>query len=262
MFQFVYDLPLLMTCPAIVALLCLYSVGGLVIVRRHVLPRLRIQAVDSEFSSGMLQAVMVFYGLALALIAVSVWQTYSDVGKIVSQEATTLAALYRDASCYPEPIRSDLQKSLRDYCDEIIHVAWPMQHHGQTPTMGVVMMNQFQIQITQFEPATEGQKILHAESLRAMNEMFLARRLRVDAVRTHLPGLLWAIIFAGAIISITSAFFFKIDDVRLQAILVCLLAVFIGLVIFMILALDCPFRGDLGVGPEPYELIYQHLMKP
>ena len=64
---------------------------------------------------------MVFYGLAVALIAVSVWQSYSDVAKTLSQEATALAALYRDVSSYPEPIRPQLQKGLRDYTDQIIH---------------------------------------------------------------------------------------------------------------------------------------------
>jgi hypothetical protein len=47
----------------------------------------------------------------------------------------------------------------------------------------------------------------------------------------------------------------------LHAILVTLLSAFMGLVIFMILALDRPFRGDLGIGPEPYELIFDQLMK-
>ena len=77
-------------------------------VRRRVLPRLRIQVEDSEFTGAMMQCVMVFYGLAVALIAVSVWQTYSDVSKIVSGEATALDALYRDVSSYPEPIRPGL----------------------------------------------------------------------------------------------------------------------------------------------------------
>ena len=35
-----------------------------------------------------------------------------------------------------------------------------------------------------------------------------------------------------------------------------------GLVIFMILALDRPFIGDLGLRPDSYQLIYDHLMKP
>ena len=81
---------------------------GLLVVRRRVLPRLRIHVEDSEFTGAMVQCVMVFYGLAVALIAVSVSQTYSDVSKVVSGEATALNALYRDVSSYPEPIRTEL----------------------------------------------------------------------------------------------------------------------------------------------------------
>ena len=64
---------------------------------------------DSEFVGAMVQSVMVFYGLVLALIAVNVWQSYNDVSKTVSLEATSFAALYRDVSGYPEPTRSRLR---------------------------------------------------------------------------------------------------------------------------------------------------------
>jgi hypothetical protein len=261
MFEFLFDLPLLITGLVIVGSLCLYATGGLVMVRRLVLPRLRIQTEDSEFSSAMLQAVMVFYGLAVALIAVSVWQTYSDVSKTASQEATTLAALYRDVSSYPEPVRTRLQKGVRDYVDQIIHEAWPMQHRGQLPTRGVELMNGFQAVLTGFEPATEGQKSLHAEALHAYNQMIQARRLRLDAVDIKLPGILWFIIIAGALISLCASFFFKIEDGRLHGIQVVLLATFIVLVIFMIFALDRPFRGQLAVRPDAYQLILDQLMK-
>jgi hypothetical protein len=33
------------------------------------------------------------------------------------------------------------------------------------------------------------------------------------------------------------------------------------MVLFMIIALDRPLRGDTGIGPEPYQLIYDHHMK-
>ncbi len=261
MLDFLFDLPLVIMGAAIVASLCLFVIGGLLLVRRRVLPRLQIYVQDSEFSGAMVQSVMVFYGLSVALIAVSVFETYSDVSKVISQEATALAALYRDVSSYPEPIRSELREELRDYTDYVIHQAWPLQQRGQVPPLGVVRMNCFQETLTTFEPATEGQKILHGETLRAYNEMIQARRLRLDAVETGLPGIMWSLIVAGAFISLSACFFFKVEDRRLQGIQVLLLAVFIGLVIFMILALDRPFRGDLGVGPEPYQLIYDQLMK-
>ena len=190
MFNFIFDLPLLVSGALIVGLLVLYALFGIVIVRRWLLPRLRVQPADSEFSGAMLQAVMVFYGLALALIAINVWQTYSDVSKITSQEASAMASLYRDVSGYPEPIRTEMRGQLADYTEYVIEKAWPLQSRGEVPGGGVELMNRLQGELFAFEPTTRGQEILHAETLRAYNHMMLARRLRLDAVGTHLPTVL------------------------------------------------------------------------
>lgn len=261
MLEFLFDLPLAISGPAIVGSLCLFAIAGLVVVRRSVLPHLRIHVEDSEFAGALMQSIMVFYGLAVALIAVSVWQTYSDVSKIVSGEASALNAIYRDVTSYPEPIRQELQQELREYTDQVIHGAWPLQRQGRTPTAGIEHMSRFQAVLDKFEPVTEGQKILHAETLRAYNLLIQARRLRLDAATTGLPAVMWAVIVVGAFIALSSSFFFKVDDARLHGILVTLLAIFMGLVIFMILALDYPFRGDLGIRPDSYQLIYDQLMK-
>jgi hypothetical protein len=261
MFEFLFDLPLVVTGPAIVGALCLFTVGGMLLVRRRVLPRLRIHTEDSGFSGTMMQAVMVFYGLAVALIAVSVWQSYSDASKLVSQEAAAIGALYRDVSLYPEPVRSELQQLIAGHLDHLIHEVWPVQRQGKVAGVKADTAARTLRIFSTFEPATEGQKLQHGEALRALNELIKATRLRTDASRTALPGVLWVVIIAGAVISLSSAFFFKVEDVHLHAILVTLLAAFMGLVIFMILALDRPFRGDLGIGPEPYQLIYDQLMK-
>jgi hypothetical protein len=85
MFESFFDLPLWIAGPAIIIMLCLFATVGLVLVRRRVLPRLRVAGADSEFTGAMLQSVMVFYGLAVALIAVTVFETYSDTSKIVDR---------------------------------------------------------------------------------------------------------------------------------------------------------------------------------
>jgi len=139
--------------------------------------------------------------------------------------------------------------------------AWPLQRRGIVPSSGVDRMNGFQSTLVAFEPTTESQKLLHAETLRAYNEMIKARRLRLDAVSTGLPKVMWAVIVSGAFIGLIASFFFRVEDRRFHEAEVLLLAVFIGLVIFMILSLDRPFRGDLGIGPGPYQLIYDQLMK-
>src|SRR4051794_14954776 len=174
MIDFLFDLPLFISGLVIVGSLCVFAIGGLLLIRRWALPSLRIHHQDSHFSGAMVHSVMVFYGLALALIAVNVFETYADVSKVVSQEATALAMLYRDVSAHPEPIRSQLQQELRDYVDYVIHEAWPLQQRGQVPSAGVERMDRFQGILFAFDPVTEGQKLVHAEAIRAYNNMIQA----------------------------------------------------------------------------------------
>jgi len=41
-----------------------------------------------------------------------------------------------------------------------------------------------------------------------------------------------------------------------------LMSSLLGLMIFLLAAMDHPFRGELSVGPEPFEMIYEQIMKP
>lgn len=261
MVGFLFDLPLVISGLLVVGIMCGYSICGLLLVRRYVLPRLRIGHEDAHFSAAMVHSVMVFYGLALALIAVHVFETYDDVSKITSQEATSAAVLYHDVSAYPEPIRSQLRNQLVEYLDFVIHNDWPLQQKGEVPDEGITRMAATGDVLYRFEPATRGQELMHGETLHAYNNLIQAHRLRLDAVRTRLPGLMWIVILSGALISLTAASFFEVDDVWLHGILVVLLATFVGLVIFVTFALDWPFRGDLAVTPEPYQLVYDQLTK-
>ena len=260
MFESLFDYPIVAGL-VVIAALCVFAVVGLLVVRRRLMPRFRLEGGESDFTGAMLQSVMVFYGLAAALIAVTVFQTYSDTTKVVTEEATALNAIYRDVTSYPDPIRTDLQQQLRDYTDQVIHQAWPLQQKGMIPTAGIEHMSRFQALLSKFEPSTEGQKILHGETMRAYNLLIQSRRLRLDAVGTGLPTVMWAVIVIGAFIGLSSSFFFKVADARLHLIEVLLLAVFIGLVIFMIITLDRPFRGNLGIRADPYQLVYDQLMK-
>jgi hypothetical protein len=256
-----FDAALAILAPAIILSLCAAALIGLLLVRRFVLPALRVKESDSEFVGAVVQSIMVFYGLALALIAVNVWQTYNDVAKTVSTEAISFATLYRDVSGYPEPIRGRLQQEIRGYVDQIIHGAWPTMRRGEMPSEGVAWMDRLEAILIGFEPASDAQRILHAETLAAFNRANHARRMRVDAVNTGLPGVMWLVIIVGAIISISGCYFFRVEDPRLHGILIVLLSVLIGLVIVMTVAMNHPFRGDLGLSADPYRLVYDQLMK-
>ena len=258
--RFLFDLPLIVSGPLLIVILLGVSLSGLQWFRKHRLPRLRFGEGDVEFSAAMLASIMVFYGLATALTAVQVWEAYEKVKEITEQEASSLGALYRNVSEYPEPVRSELRESIRTYTHHIIHEAWPRQRRGEIPNEGVGYMDRLQSGLVRFEPTSEAQKGLALETLASYGRMMEARRMRVNSVERKLPGVMWLVIVLGAFISLVSAYYFPVHDVRVHRVQVGLLAGFIGLVIFMILALDRPYHGDLGLKPKPYEITYEQLM--
>jgi Protein of unknown function (DUF4239) len=198
--------------------------------------------------------------LLLGLLAVATYQNASTVDNNVAEEAASLAALYRDVSVYPQPIRADLQKQLQDYTRFIIDKAWPAQRRGEIPQGSVEMMDEFQQVLSQFEPTTKGQEIIHEETFRQYNDMIILRRLRINSVHTGIPGVMWYVVGVGAIINMLLILCFRMRfDIHL--IIGGVLSFFVGVVIFMIAAMDHPFRGDVSIGPEPFELIYTGLMK-
>src|SRR5687768_7358913 len=157
---------------------------GLLLVRRYVLPRLRYNDGANDAVSGTVQAIGVFYGITVGLIAVGVWNTHSNAEDLVSKEAAAIGGLYRDVSGYPSPIREELRSKLREYTVFIINDAWPAQKKGQGQhvSAGVHLLDQFQADLQSFQPANASQTALHSETLRAYNSLIEYRRLRIDAV--------------------------------------------------------------------------------
>jgi hypothetical protein len=238
------------------------SLLGLFCTRRFVLPRLRYSGDVNDAVSGTVQAIGVFYGITVGLIAVGVWNTNSSSAELVSREAASIGALYRDVSAYPAPIRDELRSKLREYTVFIIEEAWPAQKkgHGQMLDEGVRVIDDFQAKLYSFEPATPGQVALHNETLAAYNSMLVYRRLRIDAVGSGLSSVMWAVIWVGAVISIGVAYFFNINDPKLHFVLVALMAGFLAMVLLMIIINDKPFYGYVAISSDPYKLILHRLI--
>lgn len=238
------------------------SLVGLVLARRFVVPRLRYNEEVNDAVSGTVQAIGVFYGITVGLIAVGVWNTNADASGLVSKEAASIAALYRDVSGYPVPPRDELRAGLREYTVFVIEQAWPAQKEGrgQSIDVGTTILDAFQSRLYTFEPTNPGQVALHGETLSAYNKLLESRRLRIDAVGSGLSAVMWAVIWVGAAISIGVAYFFNIEDRKLHAILVALMGGLLAMVLFMITVNDRPFYGHVSISSDPYRLILERVI--
>jgi hypothetical protein len=247
----------------IIAFVEFLSIAGLLLARRYVVPRFHYSEGINDAVSGTVQAIGVFYGITVGLIAIGVWNTNSAASDIVSREASAIAMLFRDVSGYPSPAREELRTGLRDYTVFIINEAWPAQQKGQTVERGRTLIDDFQLKLQSFSPSNPSQVALHTETLRAYNNLLDYRRLRIDAVNNSgLSETMWVVIWMGAAISIGVAYFYKIGDPKLHVVLVVLMAGFLAVVLFMITINDRPFYGSVGISSDPYKIILERLIDP
>jgi hypothetical protein len=259
--QWAYEISSLKLALIMVATIEAVSLIGLTLARRFVLPHLHFHDGVNDAISGTVQAIGVFYGITVGLIAVGVWNTNSSANDLVSKEAASIGSLYRDVSGYPEPVRGTLQAGLTEYTHAVIEQVWPEQRQGRVVDAGTRVLNRFQYTLVNFEPATPSQTALHTETLRAYNTLIEARRLRIDAVGAGLSQVMWMVIWVGAAISIGVAYLYRIEDRKLHVILVALMAGFLALVIFMIVINDRPFSGSQGIEPRSYQLVLEKLIE-
>jgi F0F1-type ATP synthase assembly protein I len=259
-FYWIYDLQNWALCVLIIGVFVGTSLIGLFatrpLVRRLLGPTGNCNDLVSYFFAG----IGVFYGLALGLIAVATWENYTEIDGVVSTEAAALASLYRDLDGYPQPMRGRLEEMMRDYTRLVIEKEWPAHKKGEALEDGDAKLDQIEDEVMNFEPTKEREKIIQAEVLRSLDTVQEQRRLRLQAVPTGLPSALWSVVLVGAMLNIILTYLFWSDNLAMHALLVGMLAIFIGLLVFLTAAMDNPFRGEFSISSEAFQGVLENVM--
>jgi FtsH-binding integral membrane protein len=256
----IYELPTWAMGLVVTLSFLLPALLALMAARTWIYRTFRLSDETNESVNGFVAATGVLYGLLLGLVAVATWQNYDSANTLASKEASSVAALYRDVSAFPVPERRELQAHLENYLHYVIDVAWPAHRNGEVPRGGAVILSKFQGVLAAYQPTTANQQVILAEALTAFNTLVEARRMRMDSVTTGLPSVFWVVIIAGAVLSIALTYAFHLPSLKTHLLLTGIFSLFVGFLIFLVAALDNPFRGELSVSPESYTLVLQGLL--
>ena len=260
MIEWLHDSSPWLTGPLVVAAFVCIAMGGLASTRGWMRRRGVHALVDNNVVGAMFSGMLTIYAITLGLTAVASWDNAVAAADVTSLEAAELAAAYRDLEGYPEPLRSDLRRRLRGYVEHEIEAAWPSHQRGEESHAGTAKLDEFQNALYVFQPATDSQRIVHAEALDSYNRIIESRRQRLEAVTGGVPGTLWSVVLVGAALSIAASWLFSLASVTIHALMSGLLAAMIGLLVFFIAVTDRPFHGANGIGPDAYRLILRDVM--
>lgn len=202
----------------------------------------------------------VVYAVLLGLMVVATFQITKDLQDHISQEASSLGTMYRSTDAYPEPLRSELRAQLLDYTHYVLDKDWPAHREGRVLPGGDHRLQAIRQTLFSFEPKTASQQEIHREVLRYFNTMTSAREERVGAVFPSIPDVLWYALWIGALVTIVFLWMLHLDLIP-QIVFAGITAIFLGLMIFLIYAMDHPLQGAVSVEPDAIQAVYDTEMK-
>ena len=250
-----------------VAFFVAISVGGM-LATRGVVARLwkNHAAPPNDIVGFFFGALGVFYGIALGLVAVAAWESWSGVDDRVKEEGALIRALRSDTRSFPHPLNERLPGYLHQYVEFEMDTAWKYHALGIRPPVMDSAIKRFRECLFNFKPSTMGEQNLQSEVMRRWNDLLRMRSLRYFSAESHvLSKVIWFVVLLGGFLNVAVTWLFVIQPRRAHIALTSMLSAMIGLLIFLLLAMDQPFRGSLlAVQKDPFRMTdsLAHAEKP
>jgi Protein of unknown function (DUF4239) len=259
-FYWIYDIPNWLFLIICLAAFTSFSVFGALLFRNYFERWLRLNSDDNGIVGTFLSVAGMFYGITLGLIAVGAYGNFGTAESAVSNEASQLNGLYRDVNLLSRPEKEGMKKILADYATYMVEEAWPQQQRGEVPKGTSPIINRLEAALIAYPLTDEKDRILFAEIIHQNNKLSEARRVRVNVVQSSLPGPVWQVVLIGAAVIIFLTWLLVIKNRRLDLIVNLLTSALIGTLIFLVAAMDNPFRGEFSVSAEPFAALLRGLM--
>jgi hypothetical protein len=200
--------------------------------------------------SPFLTVVGLIYGTFLGFTVVVGWQQYRSAEVNASNEASALMTLYRQTVAVPQPEQSQLREQLRKYAVAVQGPEWDKQDSGEiSSTARAALTEMYRIQ-GKLQPNAASNPT-NQEFLSELSTLAADRSRRILDARLRMPPLLWCSLIFGGILLIVLTSFLRLASTLGHVILVSAVTVLLGLLLYLLFALDHPF-GPLGVTPQPF----------
>lgn len=244
-----YQIPLWELALLIIGCCVAYTVAGLVVVRRwvHSLPE-----SENEAAGYLLSIAGVAYAVLLAMIAVGAWEGVNDVESAVQREANALASIYRNVEAYEPAQRDRFREMVGEYVHFVVNDEWPALRLGRRSPRTELAGRRLSGALTAYVPGTSQAQLVYPLVLDQVTAFTDARRMRLLTGTDGLDGVTWFVVILGGMVTVGFSFFLRTRTLAVHVLLSSFASSILGLLIFLIVAMDHPLWGDISVDPAPF----------
>ena len=209
---------------------------------------------SNDFTGAVVAVIGTTYAVLLAFMLGGVWNMFQQAQANEEQEANAVVNIYRIAGQLKDSNGPQIQEVCRAYAQNVIDQEFPLlERQAKMSAEGSALIDQLwrlagQRQSQQGDDSIAVYQLI--EELRSLTEH---RRIRAMQGRESLPGILWAVLVAGGVITVAASCFFGVPNFRFHLLQVFVLSFLISLVLVAIADIDRPYQGPVKVEPEGFQ---------
>ena len=209
-----------------------------------------------DSTTNVFRVVGMLVSLMLALSFSEVIIELRTIRKAIQSETVALSDIFTVLKLYDPEETEDIQTLVVEYAQAIIDDDWPAMADGRLDRRIGKIKTLMAKEVLNLKPTTPTKEKMVWYMVDDIDALSDHRIIRLDAALTQAPIYLYVIIFGFLV---TMACF---GVYRPQAPLIGLITfytIFVGLVLYLILALSEPFQSGLGISPAPFEYLVETL---
>ncbi len=248
MLEWLESVPALVSGSVIVAGFVALSLAVAFVVDRVSPRELRIE--HNDLAGFILAVIGVIYAVLLAFVTIGVWERFEAAEARSYDEAAALTAIYRDAGSFERG--GEVRAAVRAYVESLLGDEWRRMQRGEESPRVDSQIERIDAMVRALPVTSQSRQDVHGQMLAELNVALGDRDARLAEDATGINGVMWVVLGIGAFVTIgfTSLFGFRRDS--MQYVMIGALALLIGLVLYLAIAMNYPYRGAVTVDPKAF----------
>jgi len=195
------------------------------------------------------------FGLILAFLVVSMYDTNRRVEESISKEANSLVAILQTSHCLDNA--PEIKKSVQNYAQTVIKKEWPLMQAGKIEEVWALapsLMSPVMEAVLHTTPMGTVQEHFFDKLPEMLRDLDSAHRSRLTQTEIHLPVQFWRVIVLMMILALWFLAYMNPWTGIGSMIPIVIPGIVIALSFSLLISLHYPFLGPFSVSNKPFSL--------
>jgi hypothetical protein len=210
---------------------------------------------NHEVGGFIFNAFGLIYAVLIAFVVFVTWTEFDGSKKNTDLEASELADLFNNSKAFPDSLQKQIQSAIAEYTKSVINDEWPLLEKGGVSEKTQKTYHRLWDTYTTMDTKKIPNLPVYQESLKHLNDLGEKRRNRIFDSRDDIPGIIWAVLLFGGVMTVIYTYFFCTRKIAAQFLMTSGLAVINTVILYMIFSLDNPFVGYTKIDPAAFDYV-------